>query len=285
MSDRYRIITTLLDHRTDPAIGIIGLYHERWEVESAYFALRHTMFHGRVLRSADPVGLEQEVWAMLTVYQRLRRAMCDAVETVRGTDPDRASFTAALTAAIDQIVTAANVISNIVPGNSIATAVLSNLLPARRLRLSVRKVKCPMSRYGNPPTDTRPTSSQTVTRLKISLLAGEPHPPAAEQPGAGPDRRNQVLRLLRADPDRAWTPQRNRPGAERCSIPQPLRPDLPLDRPGTPRPDRSRTLPIEPPMARTRASPTGQRPDGRPHRLTTWPCSNNPMIDSARALS
>lgn len=121
---------------------------------------------------------------MLTVYQTLRRAMRDAVETVRGTDPDRASFTAALTAAVDQIVTAANVTSNSLPGNNIASTVLRNLLPARRLRSSARKVKCPMSRYGNPPTGTRPTSSQTVTRLQISMLASESHTPAPARPGA-----------------------------------------------------------------------------------------------------
>jgi hypothetical protein len=205
VSDRYRIITTLLDYRTDPAVRIVGLYHERWEVESAYFAVRHTMFHGRVLRSADPVGLEQEVWAMLTVYQTLRRAMCDAVETTRGTDPDRASFTVALTAAVDQIVTAANITANTLPGKSITCAVLGNLLPARRLRISARKVKCPMSRYGTPPTGDRPTRSQTVTRLQISV----PHTPPAAQPGAivDPGRRHQVLLLLRADPDREWTPK------------------------------------------------------------------------------
>lgn len=49
VSDRHRIITTLLDHRADPALRIVSLYHERWEVESAYFALRHTMFGGHVL--------------------------------------------------------------------------------------------------------------------------------------------------------------------------------------------------------------------------------------------
>src|SRR5882672_1960619 len=50
----YRLLTMLLDHRTDPAPVLIGLYHERWEVESAFFAFRHTILRGRVLRSKDP---------------------------------------------------------------------------------------------------------------------------------------------------------------------------------------------------------------------------------------
>ncbi|WP_327119120.1 IS4 family transposase [Nocardia sp. NBC_01730] len=208
VGDRYRIITTLLDHRTDPAIQIARLYHERWEIESAFFALRHTLFHGRVLRSTDPVGLEQEMWAMLTIYQTLRRAICDAVETVPGTDPDRASFTVALTAAINQIVTAANITGNVSPENAITRAVLDNLLPARRPRISARKVKCPMSRYGTALTGNRPTKSQTVVRVELSALVGPQHTKTSAQPSSAsdPGRRHQVLQLLRTDPDRSWTP-------------------------------------------------------------------------------
>ena len=104
--DRYRLITTLLDHRRYPAAALIRLYHERWEIESAYLALRHTLLNGHVLRSGDRPGLEQETWALLTLYELLRMAMVTAVETRPGTDPDRASFTAALEAARDQLTAA-----------------------------------------------------------------------------------------------------------------------------------------------------------------------------------
>jgi hypothetical protein len=43
----YRLATSLLDHRRYPAAALIGLYHERWEHESAYYALRHTILDGR----------------------------------------------------------------------------------------------------------------------------------------------------------------------------------------------------------------------------------------------
>lgn len=58
----------------------------------AYLALRHTLLGGRVLRSHDPVGREQEMWALLALYQALRIAITDAIETMPGTDPDRASY-------------------------------------------------------------------------------------------------------------------------------------------------------------------------------------------------
>ncbi|WP_227026084.1 transposase [Streptomyces fodineus] len=69
--ETYRLLTTLTDHRADPAHQLVRLYHERWEIECAYLALRHTLLKGRVLRSKDPAGLTQEVWGLLTLYQAL----------------------------------------------------------------------------------------------------------------------------------------------------------------------------------------------------------------------
>ncbi|WP_329190791.1 hypothetical protein [Actinacidiphila glaucinigra] len=39
----YRLLTTFNDHRTDPADHLVRLYHERWEIEITYLALRHTL--------------------------------------------------------------------------------------------------------------------------------------------------------------------------------------------------------------------------------------------------
>ncbi|MEU1601703.1 IS4 family transposase, partial [Streptomyces sp. NPDC005708] len=36
----YRLATSLLDHRRHPAFELVTLYHERWEVESAFFAIK-----------------------------------------------------------------------------------------------------------------------------------------------------------------------------------------------------------------------------------------------------
>jgi hypothetical protein len=118
--DRYRLITTLLDHRRFPAHRLVRLYHERWEIESAYYALRATLLQGRVLRSGDRPGLEQEIWALLTLYQLLRMAMTDAAQSVPGTDPDRASFTVALQTASEQLITAQDIIPRTCPASSAA---------------------------------------------------------------------------------------------------------------------------------------------------------------------
>ena len=83
----YRLITALTDHRADPAPVLLRLYHERWEIESTYYALRHTLLGARVLRSKDPADLAQELWAILVCYQALRMAITDSALQRRGTDP------------------------------------------------------------------------------------------------------------------------------------------------------------------------------------------------------
>jgi len=107
----YRLATTLLDHRAWPAAALTGLYHERWQHEIAYLALRHTLLGGRVLRSGDPAGLEQEMWALLALYQALRIAITDAIATVPGTGPDRASYQIAVQTAQTLVTGARGVVT------------------------------------------------------------------------------------------------------------------------------------------------------------------------------
>ena len=166
----YRLATTLLDPRRHPARQLIGLYHERWEHEIAYLALRHTLGEGRVLRSTDPAGLAQQMWALLTVYQALRRAMVTAVESQPGTDPDRASFATALHTARDLLTQADGIIDadTIDPVGEIGRAVLDALHPPRRPRTSVRKVKSPLSRY-NKKDPYRPEHSTPITSLEVTI--------------------------------------------------------------------------------------------------------------------
>ena len=105
----FELATTLLDCREHPADALVRLYHERWEHEVACLDLRHTLLTGRNLRSGDPAGAEQEMWALLALYQALRTAVADAVQSVPGTDPDRASRAVAVSAAQDLVTSAANV--------------------------------------------------------------------------------------------------------------------------------------------------------------------------------
>jgi hypothetical protein len=222
--DRYRLITNLLDHHHYPAAELVALYHERWEIEIAFLALRHTLLNGHVLRSGDGPGLQQEIWALLTLYQLLRMAMVTAVETRPGTDPDRAGFTTALNAARDQLATA----SGIAPAGpvdlagAIGRAVLYSLLPARRPRYSARKVKSATSRYLHRD-DGRPQHSTTTVAIDIALhtppidvnrrsRTSRPGHPAVAPP---PTRRQQVTAIMNTAPAHPW---RGRELAERLGV-------------------------------------------------------------------
>jgi len=177
----YRLATTLCDPRRHPTHRLVAVYHERWEHKIAYLALRHTLAAGRVLRSTDPAGLEQEMWALLAVYQALRRAMVTAVESRPGIDPDRASFTTALETTKDLLISATNIAGD--PADlvgHIGRAVLTDLLPPRRPRTSVRKVKSPLSRY-NKKDPHRPELSTQITSITATITGPEPNP-ATRQP-------------------------------------------------------------------------------------------------------
>jgi Insertion element 4 transposase N-terminal/Transposase DDE domain len=145
----YRLATTLLNPGQHPAAELVTLYHQRWEVESAYFEIKKTMLGRRVLRARTLPGITQEIYALLTVYQALRIAIADTTIAAPGADPDRASFSVALQAAREQVIQAAGVIAGetIDLAGTIGRHILGNLLPDRRLRVSPRAVKRPLSRY------------------------------------------------------------------------------------------------------------------------------------------
>ncbi len=210
--DRYRLITTLLDHDHHPATELVRLYHERWEIEIAYLALRHTILDGHPLRSGDRPGLEQEIWALLTLYQLLRMAMVTAVESRPATNPDRASFTTALQAARDQLVTAAGIFPTDQPDllGVIGRAVLTTLLPPRRARWSARRVKNATSRYLNRD-DGRPILPTTITAIDIALYTPSadasglrPRARRRSNPHAAPTRRERVTALMQGHPRQPW---------------------------------------------------------------------------------
>lgn len=185
-SGNYRWATTLTSHRHHPATALIRLYHERWEHETAYLSLRHTLLGGRVLRSGDPIGLQQELWALLTSYQLLRHAIVTAVEQAGNIDPDRASFTIALTTAQNLLINASNIIDDTADlTGQIGRAVLAEPAPPRRLRVSTRKVKSALSRY-NKADPHRPPRSTQITALTLTI--SDPGP--ATQP---PTRHDQCL--------------------------------------------------------------------------------------------
>lgn len=176
VTGRWRLVTSLLDHRTDPAETLTRLYHQRWEVETCFFGLRHTLCGRTVLRSGDQFGIQQEMWALACLWQILVTVMTDAAGTRPGFDPDRASFTVALAAARDSVIRADHIAGHpdIIRG-TIGQAVLDRPLQARRPRIAARVLKAPGSRYPkHRPDDPRPRRGTPITGIQTRI-----RPPAA----------------------------------------------------------------------------------------------------------
>jgi hypothetical protein len=88
----YRLVTTILDPVAAPAEDLAGLYHERWEIETAFDELK-THLRGRqvVLRSKTPDLVFQEFYGLLLAHYAVRGLMHEAALSA-DLDPDRLSF-------------------------------------------------------------------------------------------------------------------------------------------------------------------------------------------------
>jgi hypothetical protein len=170
----YRLLTTLTDAHRYPAAQLITLYHQRWEIETAYLELKSTLLGGRVLRARTPAGIDQEIYPLLVTYQLLRTAMTDATDSVDDLDPDRASFTTALHTARDLVIQAAAVIADTTIDlvGVIGRRVLADLMPDRRVRTKPRIVKRAISKYNARGPDINRTTYKAT--IKINILAAGP---------------------------------------------------------------------------------------------------------------
>ena len=84
--------TTLPDPAAAPAAELAALYHERWEVETAYDEVKtHILGPGAILRSKTPELVRQEVHGLMLAHYAVRRLIHEAARKV-DEDPDRLSF-------------------------------------------------------------------------------------------------------------------------------------------------------------------------------------------------
>ena len=88
----YRLVTTILDHERAPATELAALYHDRWEIETAFDELKTHLRGARiVLRSKTPDLVRQEFYGLLMAHFAIRGLMHEAA-LESGEDPDRISF-------------------------------------------------------------------------------------------------------------------------------------------------------------------------------------------------
>jgi hypothetical protein len=88
----YRLITTVLDPQMAPAGEVAALYHERWEIETAFDELKtHLRGSHIILRSKTPELVRQEFYGLLMTHYAIRGLMHEAALKAEE-DPDRLSF-------------------------------------------------------------------------------------------------------------------------------------------------------------------------------------------------
>ena len=102
-SEVFALVTDLLDPEAYPALDLACAYPMRWEAETVIGHHKTDMGAGiAVLRSKDPEGVAQEMWALFAVYQAIHTLIGAAVDAT-GIPPDKVSFPHALTAVTDSV--------------------------------------------------------------------------------------------------------------------------------------------------------------------------------------
>jgi len=145
----YRLITSLLDPETAPALEIACAYHERWEIELVIDEIdTHQRLVGRPLRSLLPVGVIQELYGLLLAHSALRFLMHQAALQA-DIDPDRLSFVHA----IEVVQGAISEFQLAAPQHfeqlyqRLLHDIASTRLPLRRFRSTSRVIKQKMSNF------------------------------------------------------------------------------------------------------------------------------------------
>jgi Insertion element 4 transposase N-terminal/Transposase DDE domain len=178
-TERYRLLTTLLDHRAHPAAGLAAAYARRWAIETSYREWKTFLRGpGRTLRGKTPDLARQELWAYLVVYQAIRTLIARAAAAT-GTDPARLSFTTALHAARRTLPAARDHLAAALA--QAEAEILASPVPERKGRVYPRAVKKPAPRYPSRNGKTSPISQHAQCTL-TPATPGTTTPPPPDQP-------------------------------------------------------------------------------------------------------
>jgi len=187
-TERYRLITTLLDHAAAPAAELAGGYAWRWAIETGFREFKtYLRGPGRLLRARTPELARQELWAYLVIYQAIRAVICRAAAS-RRLDPDRISFTATLHAVRATLASARTR-----PDAALAEtedAILSQLVPERKGRVCIRAVNEPSSPFPSKGNKKVPKSQPAHSPTTITPPT-QPRHTTTGQPKQPPNRQNQ----------------------------------------------------------------------------------------------
>ena len=170
--EEHRLVTSLLNPRRAPTEELVIAYHARREFELAADELKTHQRPPTPLRSRKPVGVIQEVYALLLAHYVVRAVMADAARTA-DLATTRLSFLAALRLVRDAVPAFQRADPTEPPWiyRELLADVAAARLPERRLRSNPRVVKRKMANFGvkGPQHQHWPQPTRTF-RDAIALL-------------------------------------------------------------------------------------------------------------------
>ena len=182
-TERYRLITTLADHRRYPAAALAAGYARRWAIETGFREFKtYLRGPGRILRGRTPELTRQELWAYLVIYQAIRAIIALAAAGA-GLDPDRISFTATLHAVRRTLASARTSPDAALAGTE--ADILTELVPERDGRVCLRGVTQPSSPFPSKANQKDPLAQHTQCTITIRAPYQSPRTTADQprQPG------------------------------------------------------------------------------------------------------
>lgn len=144
-----RLVTTLLDPTMAPAVEVACASQERWEIASVLDAVdRHPRLAGRPRRSQKPLGISQELAALLSMHDAMRGLLPEAARQA-GLAPDRLRLVHARRVIQDALPALQRVASADLPRRAprMGHAMAAGQVPARRPRGHPRVVKRKLSKF------------------------------------------------------------------------------------------------------------------------------------------
>jgi hypothetical protein len=155
----YRLVTTLLNPRVAPALTLLKLSHERWEIELVIDEIKtHERGQRKVVRSKTPEGVRQELYGIYLAHYAVRALLAQA-SIQAALDPDRLSFSAGLFELTEMLSFALTVEPEqeaMRLWGRLRHKMVRHVLPPRRLRINRRESKQIYHKYkpkkrGLPP--------------------------------------------------------------------------------------------------------------------------------------
>jgi len=140
---RHRLVCNLLDEPLYPAMELIVLYHQRWEIELANDEMTtHLLARAVELRSRTPAGVVQEYYGVLIAHNLVRMLMHEAALSI-DIDPRQLSFISAVRVIREAVPLMRNAATALLPEiyRGVMAQIASAVLPPRDGRINPRVVK------------------------------------------------------------------------------------------------------------------------------------------------